>query len=169
MGVGVGVGEEEDEEEANSGGSTRMASRERGIGARFAERVGGTDERRKGRRKKMGMVVSCIMRVGRLSNQDGIPISRDPIPLSYVFGSRRSGFRFYSCNSILKVARDGTQPIIRREKTTASVDNDTLGPLNASNALNAPKVKVKGQRSKVKGPRANVSLPWTCYQAGSGG
>lgn len=53
MGVGVGVGEEE-------GGSTRTASRERGIGASFfAERVGGRDEKRK---RKMGMVVRCIFR-----------------------------------------------------------------------------------------------------------
>lgn len=51
--MGVGVGEEE-------GGSTRTASRERGIGVSFfAERVGGRDEKRK---RKMGMVVRCIFR-----------------------------------------------------------------------------------------------------------
>ena len=62
--MGVGVGEEEEE---RAGGSTRTASRERGIGARFAEMVGGREEtrKRKGKgkgRRKTGMAMRRIFR-----------------------------------------------------------------------------------------------------------
>lgn len=60
--MGVGVGEEEEE---RAGGSTRTASRERGIGARFAEKVGGREEKRKRKgkgRRKAGMAMRRIFR-----------------------------------------------------------------------------------------------------------
>ena len=62
-GAGVGVGEE-----AGSRGSTRMASRERGIGAAFEEcfeadvKVG--TEARKGRRRNAGIAAIRILEVG---------------------------------------------------------------------------------------------------------
>ena len=61
-GAGVGVGEG-----AGSRASTRMASRERGIGAKFGmwfEARAGRDARM-GRRRKMGMVVMRILWCGR--------------------------------------------------------------------------------------------------------